>query len=156
MSLEEQIQQDLKEAMKAKDTVGMDAIRGIKSEILLAKSAVGDAEHKIEDSDIMKIVQKMVKQRKESADIYVQQKRQDLADNETAQMKVLEKYLPKQLSADEIEATVKQVISEVGAKSVAEMGKVMGAASKKLAGMADGKTISEIVKKVLGSFGQNN
>ena len=111
--------------MKAKDTVGMDAIRGIKSEILLAKSAVGDAEHKIEDSDIIKIVQKMVKQRKESADIYVQQKRQDLADNETAQIKVLEKYLPKQMSAEEIEATVKQVISEVGAKSVAEMGKVM-------------------------------
>ena len=149
MTLEEQIQQDLKAAMIARDSARLDAVRGIKSEILLAKSAAGDVAHSITDADIVKIIQKMVKQRKESADIYVQQKRQDLADTELAQLSVLEKYLPKQLSVDDIEAAVNQIISEVGASSLADMGKVMGAAAKKLAGAADGKVISQVVRKLL-------
>ncbi|MCI2081917.1 MAG: GatB/YqeY domain-containing protein [Bacteroidales bacterium] len=149
MTLEEQIQQDLKAAMRAHDSASLDAIRGVKSEILLAKSSAGDSSHTVSDVDIIKIVQKMVKQRKESADIYVRQNRRDLADVELAQISVLEKYLPRQMSAEEIENAVSQVIAETGASSMADLGKVMGAATKKLAGSADGKAISQAARKLL-------
>lgn len=149
MTLEEIIQNDLKEAMKAKDAVALAAVRGIKSAILLAKTAEGAAEKALEDSDIVKIIQKLVKQRKESAEQYKAAGRPELAENELAEVSKMEKYLPKQLSAAEIEAEVKAAIELVGAKSMAEMGKVMGVVTKKLAGLADGRAISEAVKKLL-------
>lgn len=148
MTLEEQIQNDLKEAMKAKDQVALAAVRGIKSAILLAKTQAGAADH-LEDSDIVKLIQKLVKQRKESAEQYVAAGRQELADNELAEAAAMDKYLPRQLSAEEIEAEVAKVIAEVGAKTKADMGKVMGVATKRLAGLADGRAISGAVGKLL-------
>ncbi|MDD2292713.1 MAG: GatB/YqeY domain-containing protein [Bacteroidales bacterium] len=148
MSLESQIQQDLKDAMIAKDKVALASVRGIKAAILLAKTSEG-ATGEITDADIVKLIQKLVKQRKESAEIYSQQNRQELADNELAEIKVLEKYLPKQMSESEVEAALKQIIAQVGATSAADMGKVMGTATKALAGRADGKIISAIVKRLL-------
>ena len=149
MTLEEMIQNDLKEAMKAKDTVGLAAVRAIKSAILLAKTAEGASDKTLQDSDIVKLIQKLVKQRKESAEQYTAASRPELAQNELAEAAKMEKYLPTQLSPEEIEAAVKEVIEAVGAKTKADMGKVMGTATKKLAGLADGRAISEAVKRLL-------
>lgn len=149
MTLEEMIQNDLKEAMKAKDAVKLAAVRGIKSAILLAKTAEGAADKALEDSDIVKIIQKLVKQRKESAEQYTAAGRPELAQNELDEISKMEKYLPKQLNPAEIEAEVKAVIEQLGAKTKAEMGKVMGVVTKKLAGLADGRAISEAVKRNL-------
>lgn len=147
MSLETQIQQDIKAAMLAKEKTRLEALRGIKAAILLAKTA--DGSDTITDDAIVKIVQKLVKQRKESAEIYVQQNRQELADNELAEASAMEVYLPKQLSEAEVEAELKKIIAAVGASGPQDMGKVMGVATKQLAGKADGKLISGLVKKLL-------
>ncbi|MBO5804734.1 MAG: GatB/YqeY domain-containing protein [Bacteroidales bacterium] len=147
--LEQQIQNDLKAAMLAKDKVALASIRGIKAAILLAKTAEGGQKDTIEDGELVKIIQKLVKQRKESAAIYTEQNRPELAENELAEAAVMEKYLPKALSEEEVEAAVKEIISEVGASSMADMGKVMGVATKKLAGQADGRVISSTVKRLL-------
>ena len=149
MTLELQIQEDIKAAMKAKDTVAMNATRAVKGEILLFKTAEGGSKE-VTDADILKMIQKLVKQRKEAAEQYTAAGRQELADNELAEAAVMEKYLPKPLSQEEIEAKIKEVIAQVGATSMKDMGKVMGAASKALAGQADGKTISAVVKALLG------
>ena len=147
--LEQQIQNDLKAAMLAKDKVALASIRGIKAAILLAKTAEGGQKDTIEDGELVKIIQKLVKQRKESAAIYTEQNRPELAENELAEAAVMEKYLPKALSEEEVEAAVKEIISEVGASSMADMGKMMGVATKKLAGQADGRVISSTVKRLL-------
>ena len=147
--LEQQIQNDLKAAMLAKDKVALASIRGIKAAILLAKTAEGGQKDTLEDAELIKIIQKLVKQRKESAAIYSQQNRPELAENELAEVAVMEKYLPKALSEEEVEAIVKQVIADTGASSMADMGKVMGTATKQLAGQADGRVISSIVKRLL-------
>lgn len=148
-NLELQIQADIKAAMIAKDKVALAATRAIKAAILLAKTAEGAVKEEIEDAEVVKIISKLVKQRKESAAIYTEQNRTDLAENELAEAAAMEKYLPKALSEEEIEAAVREVIAEVGASSMADMGKVMGTATKKLAGQADGRIISAIVKKLL-------
>ena len=147
MALEQQIQKDIMEAMKAHNTVRTNAVRAIKSEILLAKTSGAGAE--ITDGDVIKLIQKLIKQRKESAAMYAQGGRQDLAENELAEAAEMEGYLPKQLSEAEVEEIVKGIIAEIGASSMADMGKVMGLATKKLAGQADGRTVSTIVKKLL-------
>ena len=147
MALEQQIRKDIMEAMKAHNTVRTNAVRAIKSEILLAKTSGAGAE--ITDGDVIKLIQKLIKQRKESAAMYAQGGRQDLADNELAEATEMEGYLPKQLSEAEVEEIVKGIIAETGASSMADMGKVMGLATKKLAGQADGRTVSTIVKKLL-------
>lgn len=146
--LENRIQKDIMEAMKAKDATRLSAVRSIKSAILLAKTAEG-ASKELEDADIIKIIQKLSKQRKESADLYVSAGRQELADAELAEQKVLETYLPKMLSEEEVEAKLQEIIAQVGASAPSDMGKVMGVATKALAGLADGKTISTIVRKLL-------
>ena len=146
--LETKIQKDIMEAMKAKDATRLGAVRSIKAAILLAKTAEGGS-RELEDSDIIKIIQKLAKQRKESAEQYSAAGRQELADNELAEEKILSEYLPKMLSAEEVEARLKDIIAQVGASSASEMGKVMGVATKALAGLADGKTISTIVRKLL-------
>ena len=148
MTLFDQISEDIKAAMKARDKVRLETLRNIKKVFLEAKTAPG-ANDTLADADAPKIISKLAKQGKETATTYTQAGRQDLADAELAQVEVLESYLPKQLSPDEIEAEVKKVIAEVGATSMKEMGKVMGTASKLLAGKADGRVISEIVKKLL-------
>ncbi len=148
-TLELQIQNDIKAAMIAKDKVALSATRAIKAALLLAKTAEGAVKESLEDDEVVKIIGKLVKQRKESAAIYSQQNREDLAEPELAEAAVMEKYLPKALSEEEVEAAVKAIIAEVGATSMADMGKVMGAATKKLAGQADGRVISAIVKKLL-------
>ena len=148
MSLEQQIQEDIKAAMKAKDTVAMNATRAIKGEILLFKTAEGGS-REVTDGDILKMIQKLVKQRKEAAEQYVAAGRRELADNELGEAAVMEKYLPKQLSEEEVKSRVKEIIDQVGATSVKDMGKVMGAANKALAGLSDGRTISGIVKELL-------
>ena len=147
--LENQIQSDIKAAMIAKDAVALTSIRAIKAAILLAKTSEGGAKESLEDEEVIKIIGKLVKQRKESAAIYSQQNREDLAQNELAEAKVMEKYLPKSLSEEEVEAAVKEIIAPTGASSMADMGKVMGVATKKLAGAADGRVISTIVKRLL-------
>ena len=149
MTLEQQIQEDIKAAMKAKDTVAMNATRAIKGEILLFKTSEGGSKE-VTDADIQKMIQKLVKQRKEAAEQFVAAGRQELADNELSEAAVMEKYLPKQLSEAEVEAKVREIIAAVGATSIKDMGKVMGAANKALAGQSDGRTISTIVKKLLG------
>lgn len=148
-NLELQIQADIKAAMIAKDKVALAATRAIKAAILLAKTAEGAVKEEIEDAEVVKIISKLVKQRKESAAIYTEQNRTDLAENELAEATAMEKYLPKALTEEEVEAAVREVIAEVGASSMADMGKVMGTATKKLAGQADGRIISAIVKKLL-------
>lgn len=148
-NLELQIQADIKAAMIAKDKVALAATRAIKAAILLAKTAEGAVKEEIEEAEVVKIISKLVKQRKESAAIYTEQNRTDLAENELAEAAAMEKYLPKALSEEEVEAAVREVIAEVGASSMADMGKVMGTATKKLAGQADGRIISAIVKKLL-------
>ena len=137
MDLFDKVSEDIKTAMKAKDKVA------------LAKTAPG-ANDTLADADALKIIQKLVKQGKDAAEIYVQQGRQDLADAELAQVKVMENYLPKQMSAEELETALKAIIAEVGATSGKDMGKVMGVASKKLAGLAEGRAISAKVKELLG------
>ena len=148
MILFDQISEDIKAAMKARDKVRLETLRNIKKVFLEAKTAPG-ANDTLADADALKIIAKLAKQGKETAKTYSDAGRQDLADAELAQVEVLESYLPKQLSQEEIEADVKRIIAEVGATSMKEMGKVMGSASKLLAGKADGRVISEIVKKLL-------
>ncbi len=148
MELEKQIQADMVSAMKAHETVRLAALRGIKAAILLAKTSEG-GHGEVTDADVVKIIQKLVKQRKESAEIYSQQNRPELAENELAEASAMEVYLPKQLSEAEVEAELKQIIAETGASKPSDMGKVMGVATKKLAGQADGKLISSIVKRLL-------
>lgn len=148
MTLEQQIQEDIKAAMKAKDTVAMNATRAIKGEILLFKTSEGGSKE-VTDADIQKMIQKLVKQRKEAAEQFVAAGRHELADNELSEASVMEKYLPKQLSEAEVEAKVREIIAAVGATSIKDMGKVMDAANKALAGQSDGRTISTIVKKLL-------
>lgn len=145
--LEDIIQQDIKAAMLAKDSVALASVRAIKAAILLAKTAENGKP--VDDAEIVKIIQKLVKQRKESAEIYSQQNRPELADNELAEVAVMERYLPNQLSEAEIEEALKGIIAQVGATSMADMGKVMGTATKALAGQADGKVISALVRKLL-------
>ena len=134
--------------MKAKDAVALSANRAIKGEILLFKTAEGGAKE-VTDGDILKMIQKLVKQRKEAAEQFIAGARQDLADNELAEAAALEKYLPKQLSPDEVKAKIQEIIAQVGASSIRDMGKVMGVANKALAGLSDGRTISGIVKELL-------
>lgn len=148
MALFETISEDIKSAMKARDKVRLDTLRNIKKVFLEAKTAPG-ANDTLEDADAMKILQKLAKQGHESADTFIAAGRQDLADVELAQAHVIEEYLPKPLSEQEIEEAVKAIISQTGAQSMKDMGKVMGLASKQMAGKADGKAISAIVKKLL-------
>lgn len=148
MALFDQISEDIKAAMKARDKVRLETLRNIKKVFLEAKTAPG-ANDTLLDADALKIIAKLAKQGKETAVTYTQAGRQDLADAELAQVEVLESYLPKQLSSEEIEAEVKKIIVEVGASSMKDMGRVMGTASKQLAGKADGRVISEIVKRLL-------
>lgn len=148
MSLEKQIQADMMSAMKAHEAVRLAALRGIKAAILLAKTSEGGT-GEVTDADIVKIIQKLVKQRKESAEIYSGQNRPELAENELAEAAAMEVYLPKQLGEDEVREILKGIISEVGASKSSDMGKVMGVATKRLAGQADGKMISTLVKALL-------
>ena len=148
MSLQKQVMDKMKEAMKAKDTVALQALRAVKSAFLLAKTETGVQAEITEEQEI-KIIQKQVKQRKDSAAIFIEQGRQDLADPELAELAVLEQFLPEALSEEEIESVVVATISKVGASGMKDMGKVMGIVSAELAGKADGKTISTLVKKNL-------
>ena len=148
MALEKDVMQKMKEAMKAKDTVALASLRSVKSEILKAKTASGGGDEMTEAEEL-KLIQKLVKQRKDSAAVYQEQNRPDLAEPELAEAKIIEQFLPEQLSEEEVEAEVKKVIASTGAESMKDMGKVMGIASKNLAGKADGKTISNLVKKHL-------
>ena len=148
MSLSERIMDEIKNAMRAKDTVALESLRSVKSELLLAQTATGSKEEISEDEEI-KILQRLVKTRKESARIFTEQNRLDLAEPELAQVAVIEKFLPAQLSDAEVEAVIAKIIAETGASGIASMGKVMGLASAQLGGTAEGKTISTIVKKLL-------
>jgi len=148
MSLQSQIMDAMKTAMKEKDTVALESLRAIKSAILLAQTESG-AKEEISEEEEIKLLQRLVKQRKDSAAIYIEQNRQDLADPEIAQAAVIEKFLPAQLSEEEVEAVVRKIIAENNFSGMADMGKVMGIASKELAGSADGKTISNVVKRSL-------
>jgi uncharacterized protein len=147
MSLEQNIMAKMKDAMKAKDEAALRGLRAIKAAILLAKTSGGSGE--ITADDEIKLLQKLVKQRKDSLEIFQQQNRTDLAQKEEEEINIIEQFLPKQLGADELKTIVAGIIAEVGATSAADMGKVMGAASKQLAGQADGKTISAVVKELL-------
>lgn len=148
MTLFDQISEDIKAAMKARDKVRLETLRNIKKVFLEAKTAPG-ANDTLEDADALKILQKLAKQGRETAQTYIYNNRQDLADEELAQAKVIEEYLPKPLSEEEIEKEVKDIIAQTGAQGMKDMGKVMGMASKKMAGRADGRAISTIVKKLL-------
>ena len=147
MALDATIMADLKEAMKAKDKVALEALRAIKTAILNEKTAAGAKE--MTDLDELRLLTKLRKQRVESATIFREQNRLDLAETEEAQIEVIERYLPAMMSEDEIRAKVSEIIAATGASSMADMGKVMGMANKKIAGKADGKIIAEIVKKRL-------
>jgi len=148
MALYDQISNDIKEAMKARDKVRLETLRNIKKFFLEAKTAPG-ANDTLEDDAALKIIAKLAKQGKETAEVYKEQNRMDLAEEELAQVAVIENYLPKQMSETEIEEAVKSIISQTGATSMKDMGKVMGMASKQLAGKADGRIISTIVKALL-------
>jgi uncharacterized protein YqeY len=148
MSLATNIMDELKTAMRAKDTVALEALRAIKSELLLAQTANGSKEEISEEEEV-KLLQRLVKTRKESARIFTEQNRLDLAEPELAQIAVIEKFLPAQLSEAEVEAVIAKIIAETGASGIASMGKVMGLASAQLGGTAEGKVISTIVKKLL-------
>ncbi len=141
------INQLIKEAMMAKDSVRLSSLRAIKSAFLVAQTARDASD--LDDAAKQKIIQKQVKQRKDAASIYLEQNRQDLADNELAEVAVLEEFLPKQLSEDKIREVITAVMAQIGASSMADMGKVMGLANQKLAGKADGKLIAQIVKSLL-------
>ena len=148
MSLEQKVMADLKTAMLAKDEKSLRSLRAIKAAILLAKTSEG-AGGEIKEDDEIKLLQKMIKQRKDSLEIYKTQHREDLAQKEEEEISVIEKFLPKQISADELKTILQKIIADTGASSPADMGKVMGIASKQLAGKADGKTISATVKELL-------
>jgi hypothetical protein len=148
MQLEQQIMTQMKEAMKAKNEGVLRALRGIKAEIIKAKTEPG-AGGEIDEATELKFLQKMMKQRRDSLEIFEKQGREDLAIKEKEEMAVIEKFLPKQMDEAELKETVKKIIAETGARSPADMGKVMGIASKQLAGKADGKTISSLVKELL-------
>ena len=148
MELEKQIQADMASAMKAKEAVRLASLRAIKAAILLAKTSEG-ASGEVTDQDIVKLIQKLVKQRKESAEQYSAAGRPELAENELAEASIMEVYLPKQLSEAELEAELSKIIAEVGASKPSDMGKVMGVATKRLAGLADGRAISATVKRLL-------
>lgn len=148
MALFEQVSNDIKEAMKARDKVRLDTLRNIKKVFLEAKTAPG-ANDLLEDADALKILQKLAKQGREAAATFVQQGRQDLADEELAQVRVIDEYLPQPLTEAEIEQTVKNIIAQTGVSSIKEMGKVMGLASKQMAGRAEGGAISAVVKRLL-------
>ena len=147
MSLQDKINEEIKTAMRAKDTVSLESLRAVKSALLLLQTDSGAKE--ITQDDEIKLLQRLVKQRKDSANIFTEQGRPDLAEPELQQAAVIEKFLPAQLSEEEVEAVVAKIIAETGASGMASMGKVMGQASAELAGKADGKTISTIVKKFL-------
>ena len=147
MSLENTISEAIKTAMRAKDRVALDSLRAVKSQILLLQTEARGAEVSAEQE--IAILQRMIKQRKDSFEQFTAQGRNDLAEVEEAQMKVIEQFLPKQLSAEELETEMKNIISEAGAESIKDLGKVMGIASKALAGKSDGKSISEMAKKLL-------
>lgn len=149
MDLFDRISEDIKKAMLAKDRVRLEALRGIKKEFLEAKTAKG-SDGTLSDEAATKVLVKMAKQRRESAAIYKEQNRQDLADGELAEVAVIEEYLPKQLTEEELTAELKKIIAEVGATDAKMMGKVMGVTSKALAGRADGRAISAKVKELLG------
>ncbi len=148
MGLEQKVMAELKDAMKAKDEAGLRGLRAIKAAIIIAKTAEG-AGGELKEEDETKLLQKLVKQRKDSLDIFTKQNREDLAKKEEDEIAVIEKFLPKQMSEDELKTAIAEIISETGASSPADMGKVMGIASKKLGGQADGKTISGVVKELL-------
>lgn len=148
MALFEQISEDIKSAMKARDKVRLETLRNIKKVFLEAKTAPG-ANDTLDDADALKIIQKLAKQGRESSATFAQQNRQDLADAEMAQVAVIEEYLPRQLSEEEIEAEVREIIAATGATTMKDMGRVMGLASKKMAGKADGRMISTVVKRLL-------
>ena len=148
MSLEVKIMDQMKEAMKAKDSVALEALRAIKSAIILAKTEVGATDSLTEEQEI-KMLQRLVKMRKDSAEIFTKQNRPDLAEPELAQIAVIEKFLPAQLSEEEVEAIISKIIAETGASGIASMGKVMGLATAQIGGQAEGKVISGIVKKLL-------
>lgn len=148
MSLEQKVMADLKTAMLAKDEKALRALRAIKSAIILAKTAEG-AGGEIKEEDEIKLLQKLVKQRKDSLEIYEKQNREDLASKEKEEIEVIEKFLPKQMDAAELKSVIEKIISESGASSPSDMGKVMGIANKHLAGKAEGKTIAGIVKELL-------
>lgn len=149
MSLEQNISNDIKAAMLAKNEVALRSLRAVKAAILLANTASG-AKDALSSEDEIKILQKLVKQRKDSLDIYEKQNRPELAAKEKEEIEVIEKYLPAQLSEEELKETISNIITQTGAASAADMGKVMGVANKQLAGRTDGKTISAIVKELLG------
>jgi uncharacterized protein YqeY len=149
MSLEQKIMAEMKDAMKSKNEAALRGLRAIKAEIIKAKTEPG-ANGELDEATEQKFLIKMMKQRKDSLDIFEKQGRPDLAEKEKEEMAIIERFLPKQMSEEEIKEAVKTIISEVGAVSAADMGKVMGAASKQLAGKADGKSISSIVKELLG------
>lgn len=149
MDIFEKVSEDIKNAMKAKDKIALETLRNVKKVFLEAKTAPG-ANDTLTDADAMKLIQKLVKQGKDAAEVYQNQGRADLAETELAQVKVMEAYLPKQMSAEELEIALKAIIAEVGATSGKDMGKVMGVASKKLAGLAEGRAISAKVKELLG------
>ena len=148
MTIEEQVNDGIKNAMKAHDKIRLETMRNIKKVILEAKTKPGAGDH-IDDAECIKLIQKLAKQGKESAEIYKQQGREDLYEQESGQVAVLEEFLPKQLTDEELTAALKEIIAAVGATSPQDMGKVMGAATKKLAGLADGRAISAKVKELL-------
>lgn len=148
MNLFEQISEDIKKAMLAKDKVALDALRGIKKEFLEAKTAKG-SDGELHDDRALQILQKMVKQRKEAAEMFRQANRPELADDEMAQCAVIERYLPEMMSEDELREVLKGIIAQVGAAGPQDMGKVMGVATKQLAGKAEGKTINMVVRGLL-------
>ena len=148
MELEKKIQEDIKSAMKEKNNVKLNAVRSIKSAILLAKTAEGGPKE-LEDSDIIKLIEKLSKQRKEAAEQYIAAGRKELADNELAEAVILDAYLPKKLDEAEVEERLKAIIAQLGASGPQDMGKVMGTATNALAGLSDGKTISSIVRRLL-------
>ena len=149
MSIWEKINHDLKEAMKEKDKYRLEAIRAIKSQLILLKTAEGGT-GEIDEAEALKVLQKMVKQRRESAELYKSKGRDDLAEEELMQAKYIEEYLPKPLSEEELTGEIKKIIEEVGAQTMRDMGKVMSVATKRFAGRADNKKVSEIVRKLLG------
>ncbi len=148
MSLEQKVMAELKTAMLAKDEAALRSLRAIKASIILAKTSEG-AGGNIKEEDEIKLLQKLIKQRKDSLEIYIAQGRTDLSKKEEEEIAIIEKFLPRQMSADDLRATLQKIIAETGAVSPADMGKVMGVASKQLAGKADGKSISTLVKELL-------
>ena len=149
MSLEQKVNAELKTAMLAKDDAALRGLRAIKSAILLAKTAEGAAGADLTEDAEIKLLQKLVKQRKDSLEIFTQQNREDLAKKEQEEIAIIEKFLPKQMDQEELKAVLTEIIASVGASSMADLGKVMGVASKQLAGKADGKSISALVKELL-------